>query len=73
MDEYKKADVIELGDAAYSFFKAVRDGIGVDDSDELVALVTAAGKCGEEFKDRDAFFPHLIGRLADRAGDDGVG
>ena len=45
------------------------DGLGADDMDEVIGLMTAIAAAADEAKDTDAFALHLISELADQIGD----
>jgi hypothetical protein len=68
---YEKTQVQAVGDALLALVAAIRvDGVGIDDLDEAVMLLTALGGASDEFKaDADAALLHLAGYILDRVGD----
>jgi len=67
---YNKDQVIALADAVYALLESFRDGVGMDDIDEAVGVLTAAASAADEIKtDFDAAGLHMLGRLGDKFGD----
>lgn len=67
---YNKSEVEAVADAVMNAIKAVKDGIGVDDTAAAIALFTAFAAAADEFKnDTDAAVLHLGGRLMTSYGD----
>jgi hypothetical protein len=71
VDEYNKQEVVAFGTAIGNLVNAVRgDGVGADDFDELIAVLTSGAKTVNEMKDVPAAAAlHTIGAAADVVGD----
>jgi hypothetical protein len=69
--DYNKADVAGLGHAIAELINAVRgDGVGADDLDELIGVLTSAAQSVNEMKDvPEAAVEHVLGAAADKLGD----
>lgn len=69
--DYNKADVSALGDAIDGVINAILDdGIGMDDVDEAITLLTAAALAVNEIKDVPAAAGlHVASRVTDKQGD----
>lgn len=67
---YDETQVRAFAAAIYKFGDAVKkDGLGADDADEAVGVLTALSSAVDEAKDTDAFACHLISELGDLLGD----
>ena len=69
--DYVKADATAFGKAIGNLINAVRkDGIGIDDFDELIAAVSTSGSAVNEMKDvPEAAVEHILGAASDTLGD----
>lgn len=69
--DYNKADATAFGSALGNLVNAVRkDGIGVDDFDELIAAVSTSGAAVNEMTGvPEAAVEHILGATADTLGD----
>jgi len=68
--DYNKADSVALGEAFGNLVNAVRDGVGTDDLDELIATLTAGAQAANEAQDVPAAFgAHVISGVSDKVGD----
>lgn len=69
--DYNKNDVTNFADAVDNLIDAVmEDGVGADDLDELIGVVTASSKAVNEMKGVPAAAGlHIAGRIADKQGD----
>lgn len=68
---YNKADAVGFGRALGNLVDAIRkDGIGIDDFDELIAAVSTSGSAVNEMKDvPEAAVEHILGAASDTLGD----
>ena len=69
--DYNKADSVAFGAALGDLVDAVRkDGVGLDDFNELIGAVTTSAAAVNEMKDvPEAAAEHISGAMADRLGD----
>ena len=68
---YNKADPVAFGNALGNLINAVRkDGVGIDDFDELIETVRASGAVVNEMKAvPEAAVEHVLGATSDTLGD----
>jgi len=69
-EQYNEAKVKAVGDALYNMIDAVKDGVGINDMDEFIALTMALqGAQAELAGDTDAAVLHIASALTDKLAD----
>ena len=70
---YTKSEVQAFADKLYTLLIGLKDGLGADDMNNVVAtMMSAPAVMNEAKEDWDAFVLHVISVLADKFGDDRI-
>lgn len=71
---YDETQVRAFASALLKAVDAIKtDGLGADDADEAMGVLSTLAAAADEAKDTDAFALHLISQLSDEVGDRMVG
>lgn len=68
--DYNKQDAVNLGHAIGNLVNSVRDGVSLDDLNEVIGVLTSAASVVNEVKEvPEAAVEHILGAAADKLGD----
>lgn len=71
---YEKVKIEDVAVKSVALFDALSDGVGVEDSDELMALISSVVGAASAFQaDKDAAVLHYVSKIVEEIGDRRVG